>query len=144
MLFSSFAYLRFYRQQVEASSRRKSGRQVLELLLDSDDIAATAVLRQTSVPVIEVFQDGRCVYREVGGRVFKPSAASVAAPTTAAPTVAPAAERTAAASGSSKRERPTHKAVLGRTPLVKHLDWVALRGTGGETHRRLRPDLMRG
>lgn len=109
---------------------------MLELLLGDGDIAATAVLHQASgsASVIEVFQDGQCVYREVGGRVFKPPTASAATPVAAAPAAggAPAASDAAADGGSSTKRRATHRALLGRTPLVKHLDWLALRGTGGE------------
>jgi hypothetical protein len=127
-----------HRQAAASRSRRTHGRRVLELLLGDGDIAATAVMHQagSGASVIEVhLQDGACVYREVGGRVFKPLVTSAAAPT-AAESAAGAARAASDAAGSGggsggSRRRATHRALLGRTPLVKHLDWLALRGTGG-------------
>ena len=136
-----------HRQAAACRSRRTHGRRVLELLLGDGDIAATAVLHQagSSAPVIEVFQDGQCVYREVGGRVFKSSTASAAAAPIAEASAAGAARATGDAAGSGggsggSRRRATHRALLGRTPLVKHLDWLALRGTGGECPHKISKD----
>lgn len=105
-----------------AASQPKQHRRVLQLLLgdDDDNVAATAVRQQMGggAPAIEVFQNGRLVYREVDGAVVKPAAAAAGS---------------GSGGGSKKQQRPTHRAVASRTPLVKQLDWVALRGTGGET-----------
>ena len=102
----------------------------MELLLGDGDVAATAVLHQagSGAPVIEVFQDSDCIYREVA---LKPAAAPAAGAPAAVESAASAARAASGGGGGSSERRASHRALLGRTPLVKHLDWGALRGTGG-------------
>lgn len=118
---------------------------MLELLLGDGEVAATAVQQhmEGGPPTVEVFQDGRLVYREADGRVVKPqtsqgsdACSNVSGSNTGAGSDTSSSSSSSGNSnwsprGPSCQPRPTHRAVLSRTPLVKHLDWVALKGTGG-------------
>lgn len=128
-----------------ASNRQHGGRQqpqrrVLELLLHDGEVAAMAVQQHAKggAAMVEVFRDGRLVYTEADGRVVKPQTQRG---NDASNKVSSGDGRDLstgkATVGARSELRPTHRAVLSRTPLVKHLDWVALKGTGGLKRDRL-------
>lgn len=83
---------------------------VLELLFGEDELAAVGVQHRVGrgASIYEVYEQEELIYRETDGRVVK-------------------------SPGVGGGGRQTHRAVLSNTPLVNHLDFVAVAGIGGKT-----------